>query len=326
MSRFVHRRSILSLAGTLLAAPVVVGRAFAWPDQPLRVVVPFTPAGGPDFIARFVAERLSPRLGQPVVVENLPGASGNIGSQQVARARPDGLTIMSSVNTLVMNASLYKNLPYDPVTDFSPLGLSAWGTLVLVAHPGQKPGTVAELVALAKDHSQSHTYASPGVGTPHHLAMALLETASGIELVHVPYKGSAGAVQDLLSGQVGFMFLPVHVAAPYIRAGKLNALAVGSAQRQPKLPDVPTLGESGLKGVDVDMWYGFFAPKGTPADVVDRLNREIVAVLEQPEARTAFEAQGLIPATSTPAALAEIVVRDRARWADIVARRGIQPE
>jgi tripartite-type tricarboxylate transporter receptor subunit TctC len=326
MRGVVRRRHVLSLAGGLAAAPVVLGRAFAWPDQSIRLVVPFTPAGGPDFIARFVAERLSPRLGQPVVVENVPGASGNIGSQQVARAKPDGLTLMSSVNTLVMNASLFRNLPYDPVADFAPLGLSAWGSLVLVAHPSQKPGTLAELLALAKGRSQTQTYASPGIGTPHHLAMALLETASGVEFLHVPYKGSAGAVQDLLSGQVGYMFLPVHVAAPHIRAGKLKALAVGSPQRLPQLPDVPTLDESGFKGVDVDMWYGFFAPKGTPADVVERLNREIVAILEAPEAKTAFEVQGLIPATSTPAALGEIAVRDRARWADIVARRGIQPE
>jgi tripartite-type tricarboxylate transporter receptor subunit TctC len=326
MKALMGRRHVLPLAAGALASTVVCRKAFAWPDQPIKLVVPFTPAGGPDFIARFVGERLSPRLGQPVVVENLPGASGNIGSQQVAHAKPDGLTLMSSVNTLVMNASLYKNLPYDPVADFAPLGLSAWGTLVLVAHPGQKPNTLAELIALAKDHSQSQTYASPGVGTPHHLAMALLETASGIELVHVPYKGSAGAVQDLLSGQVGYMFLPVHVAAPHIRAGKLKAIAVGSPERQAQLPDVPTLGESGMKGVDVDMWYGFFAPSATPADIVDRLNREIVGILEQPEAKAAFEKQGLIPATSTPAALKEIVVRDRARWADVVARRGIQPE
>ena len=326
MKDLVRRRHILSWAGGLAAAPVVFGRAFAWPEQPIRLVVPFTPAGGPDFIARFVAERLSAPLGQPVVVENVPGASGNIGSQQVARAKPDGQTLMSSVNTLVMNASLFRNLPYDPVADFAPLGLSAWGSLVLVAHPGQKPNTLAELIALAKEHSQTLTYASPGVGTPHHLAMALVETSSGIELLHAPYKGSAGAVQDLLSGQVGYMFLPAHVAAQYIRGGKLKAIAVGSPGRLPQLADVPTLGESGLKGVDVDMWYGFFAPKGTPSDVVERLNREIVAILESPEAKTAFEAQGLIPATSTPAVLGEIAVRDRARWADIVARRGIQPE
>jgi len=309
-----------------MGLPLAVRSALAGPDQPIRLVVPFTPAGGPDIIARFVAERLSPKLGQPVMVENIPGASGNIGSQQVARARPDGQTLMSSVNTLVMNASLYKNLPYDPVADFAPLGLTAWGSLVLVAHPSQEPNTLAELVAAAKAAPKTLTYGSPGVGTPHHLSMALMEIASGVVLVHVPYKGSAGAVQDLLGGQIGYMFLPVQVSAPHIRAGKLKAIATGSPERLPQFPDVPTLNESGLKGVDVDMWYGFFAPKGTPTDVVTRLNQEIVAILDSPEARTAFEAQGLIPATSTPAALAEIVVRDRARWADVVAKRGIQPE
>jgi len=318
----MRRRTLLSFLPGLLAA----GPAFAWPDQSIRLIVPFTPAGGPDFIARYVADRLGPRLGAVVVVENLPGASGNIGSQVVARAKPDGYTIMSSVNTLVMNASLFRNMPYDPVADFAPIGLTAWGTLVLVANPNQKPNTLAELIAAAKANPKSINYGSPGVGTPHHLAMALLETASGSEMVHVPYKGSAGAVQDILSGQIAYMFLPVHVAATYIAAGKLKALAVGSPKRQAKLPDVPTLAEAGLKGVDVDMWYGFFAPKGTPADIIDRLNREIVAILSASEAKAAFEAQGLIPATSTPAQLGEIVARDRRRWADVVAKRGIQPE
>jgi tripartite-type tricarboxylate transporter receptor subunit TctC len=233
---------------------------------------------------------------------------------------------MSSVNTLVMNASLYKNLPYDPVADFAPLTLSAWGSLVLVANPGQKPSTLGELIALARAEPRTLTYGSPGIGTPHHLSMALVETAAGIELVHVPYKGTAGAVQDLLGGQIGYMFLPVHVAAQHVRAGKLKAIAAGSPERLPALPEVPTLGESGLKGVDVDMWYGFFAPKGTPKEIVDRLNREIASILDAPDAKAVFEAQGLIPATSTPHALGEIVTRDRTRWADVVAKRGIQPE
>jgi tripartite-type tricarboxylate transporter receptor subunit TctC len=196
---------------------------------------------------------------------------------------------------------------------------------VLVANPAQKPNTLAEFIAAAKAAPKTINYGSPGVGTPHHLAMALVETIAGIELMHVPYKGAAGALQDILGGQIGYMFLPVHVAAPYIGNGRLKALAVGSPQRAPLLPDVPTLGEAGLEGVDVDMWYGFFAPSGTPADIVDRLNRDIVAVLGAPEAKTAFEVQGLIPATSTPMALAEIVARDRDRWADVVARRGIKP-
>jgi tripartite-type tricarboxylate transporter receptor subunit TctC len=288
----MRRRQFLPVIAGFAVAPLAFKTAFAWPDQPIKLVVPFTPGTGPDIIARFVAERLSPRLGQPVVVENVAGASGNIGSQQVARAKPDGQTLMSSVNTLVMNASLYKNLPYDPVADFAPLGLTAWGSLVLVAHPGQRPNTLGELVAAAKAAPKTLTYGSPGVGTPHHLSM----------------------------------FLPVHVSAQHIRAGKLKAIAAGSPERLPQLPDVPTLGESGLKGVDVDMWYGFFAPKGTPTEIVARLNQEVAAILNSPEAKSVFEAQGLSPATSTPAALGEIVVRDRARWADVVAKRGIQPE
>jgi len=316
------RRSILTFLGSLLAAP----RVFAWPDQPMKIVVPFTPGTGPDIIARFVAERLSPRVGQPVVVDNVAGASGNIGSQQVARAKPDGTTLMSSVNTLVMNASLYKNLPYDPVADFAPVSLTAWGSLVLVANPNQPPTTLAEFIALAKARPRALNYGSPGVGTPHHLSMALVETDAGIELTHVPYRGSAGAVQDLLGGQIGYMFLPVHVSAQYIRAGKLKALAVGSPKRLPQLPDTPTLIEQGLKGADVDMWYGLFVPKGTPADTIARLNRETAAILDAPDAHKVFEAQGLVPTTSTPAELQDIVVRDKARWAGIVAKRGIAAE
>ena len=317
------RRQILPL----LALPLAWKSAFAaWPDQPVKLVVPFTPGTGPDIIARFVAERLSAKIGQPVIVDNVAGASGNIGSQQVARAKPDGNTLMSSVNTLVMNASLYKNLPYDPVADFVPLGLTAWGSLVLVANPGQKPNTLSELIAAAKAAPKTLTYGSPGVGTPHHLSMALVETAAGIEMVHVPYKGTAGAVQDLLGGQIGYMFLPVHVSAQHIRAGKLKAIAAGSPHRLPQLPEVPTLAQAGLESVDVDMWYALFAPKGTPADIVERLNREIAAILDAPEAKAIFEAQGLVPMTSTPAAMAGIVARDRARWADVVAKRGIVPE
>ena len=181
-------------------------------------------------------------------------------------------------------------------------------------------------MALAKAQPRTLNYGSPGVGTPHHLSMALVETEAGIELTHVPYKGSAGAVQDLLGGQIGYMFLPVHVSAQYIRAGKLKALAVGSPKRLPQLPDTPTLIEQGLTGADVDMWYGLFAPRATPAEVIERLNRETAAILDAADARQVFEAQGLIPATSTPAALGEIVVRDKARWAKVVAKRGIAAE
>jgi tripartite-type tricarboxylate transporter receptor subunit TctC len=320
----MRRRLIAIVLASLWLWPFAVGIAFAWPDQPIRLIVPYTPAGGPDMIARFVGDRLAARLGQPVVVENLPGASGNIGSQLVARARPGGNTIMSQVNTLVMNPSLYKNLAYDPVTDFAPIGLTAWGSLVLVAHPSQAPSTLAECIAAARAAPRTIYYGSPGVGTPHHLSMALVETE--IELVHVPYKGSAGAVQDLLGGQIPYMFLPVHVAATYIKSGKLKALAVGSAKRHPLLPDVPTLIEQGLKGADVDMWYGLFAPKDTPPEIVARLDKELAGILDSDEARETSGKQGLTPATSSPAELGEIVKRDRDRWAEIIAKRGIKPE
>jgi tripartite-type tricarboxylate transporter receptor subunit TctC len=316
------RRSLLALPALLVAKPAFA----AWPDQPVKLVVPFTPGTGPDIIARFLGERLTATLGQPVVVDNVTGASGNIGTAQVARAKPDGYTLMSSVNTLVMNASLFKNLPYDPVADFQPITLTAWGSLVLVAHPSQAPNSVAELVAAAKARPRALAYGSPGIGTPHHLSMALVETTTGIELLHVPYRGTAGAVQDLLGGQIGYMFLPVHVSAQHIRAGRLKALAAGSPQRLPQLPELPTLAEQGLAGIDVDMWYGLFAPRGTPADLVERLNREVASILAAPEARVTFEAQGLVPTSSTPAELATIVARDRTRWAEVVAKRGIVPE
>jgi tripartite-type tricarboxylate transporter receptor subunit TctC len=323
----MRRRFFLPACAALLASSLVTsGAASAWPDQPIRLIVPYTPAGGPDMIARFVSERLAARLGQPVVVENLPGASGNIGSQAVARAKPDGNTIMSQVNTLVMNPSLYKNLPYDPVADFAPIGLTAWGSLVLVAHPSQAPNSLADFIAAAKAAPRKINYGSPGVGTPHHLSMALVETETGIELVHIPYKGSAGAVQDLLGGQIPYMFLPVHVAATYIKSGKLKALAIGSPRRHPLLPEVPTLIEQGLKDADVDMWYGLFAPKDTPEEIVARLDKELVGILDSDEAREAFGKQGLTPATSTSAELAVIVQRDRERWADVIAKRGIKAE
>ena len=240
----MRRRQILASTAALLTAPLTFRAGFAWPDQPVKLVVPFTP----------------------------------------------------------------------------------WGSLVLVAHPGQKPGTLAELIAAAKASPKTLTYGSPGVGTPHHLSMALVEQAAGIELLHVPYKGTAGAVQDLLGGQIGYMFLPVHVSAQHIRAGKLKAIAAGSPKRLAQLPDVPTLIEAGLVGADVDMWYGLFAPKDTPAEIVERLNKEVAAILGSPEAKSVFEAQGLSPSASTPAALGEIVVKDKKRWADVVQSRGIKPE
>lgn len=315
-------RSFLLSATVLLAS-----QAHAWPDQPLTLVVPYTPGTGIDLIARQLSAQLPKTLGQPVIVDNVPGASGNIGSERVARAKPDGYTLMVQVNTLVMNKSLYKSLAYDPVADFTPVALTSWGSLLLVTNPTvQKAKTLADMVAEAKAAPGKLTYATPGVGTPHHMSMALLAQSRGIDLLHVPYKGTAGAVTDLLGGRIDFMFLPVHVALQHIQAGKLRALATGSPRRLPQLPDVPTLAEAGAKVDNVDMWYGVLAPKGTSPDVVRRLNREIAAVLKQPEVAKAFESQGMVPATATPDEFGALIKKDAARWAEVVRRGNITAE
>jgi tripartite-type tricarboxylate transporter receptor subunit TctC len=313
------------LTALLLAAGAAAAQA--WPDQAITLVVPYTPGTGIDLIARQLSARLPAALGQPVVVDNVAGASGNIGSEKVARAKPDGHTLLVQVNTLVMNKSLYKSLAYDPVNDFTPVSLTSWGTLLLVTNPNvQKTTTVAQLVSAAKASPGKFTYATPGVGTPHHLSMALLMQSTGTEMLHVPYKGTAGAVTDLLGGRIDYMFLPVHVALQHIQAGKLRAIATGSDKRLPQLPNVPTLAEAGIQGGNVDMWYGVLAPKGTPAPVVARLNKEIGAILKQPEVATAFEAQGMVPASSTPAEFKDLIAKDAQRWAAVVQRGNITAE
>jgi tripartite-type tricarboxylate transporter receptor subunit TctC len=319
-------RPLTKILGTLLLAASAAA-AHAWPDQPITLVVPYTPGTGIDLIARQLSARLPAILGQPVVVDNVAGASGNIGSEKVARAKPDGYTLLVQVNTLVMNKSLYKSLAYDPVNDFTPVSLTSWGTLLLVTNPNvQKTTSVAQVVAAARANPGKFTYATPGVGTPHHLSMALLLQSTGTEMLHVPYKGTAGAVTDLLGGRIDYMFLPVHVALQHIQAGKLKAIATGSDKRLTQLPEVPTLAEAGIQGGNVDMWYGVLAPKGTPSAVVARLNKEIAAVLKQPEVAAAFEAQGMVPAASTPADFGKLIDKDAARWATVVSRGGITAE
>jgi tripartite-type tricarboxylate transporter receptor subunit TctC len=319
-------RTLIRTLGALLLATGAAA-AQAWPDQPITLVVPYTPGTGIDLVARELSARLPALLGQPVIVENVPGASGNIGSEKVARARPDGYTLMVQVNTLVMNKSLYKTLSYDPVADFAPVALTSWGTLLLVTNPSvQKATTVSQMVEAAKAAPGKLSYATPGVGTPHHLSMALLLQATGANMLHVPYKGTAGAVTDMLGGRIDYMFLPVHVALQQIQAGKLRAIATGSEKRVPQLPDVPTLAEEGVKIGNLDMWYGVLAPKGTPPEVIARLNKEIAAVLKQPQVATAFEAQGMVPASSTPQAVGALIEKDARRWAEVVQRGGISAE
>jgi tripartite-type tricarboxylate transporter receptor subunit TctC len=293
---------------------------------PLKLIVPFTPGTGIDIVARTVGPRLSQRLGRPVVVENRAGASGNIGTEAVVRAPADGNTLLVSVNTLVMNKGLYPQLPFDPVKDLVPVSLTSWGQLLLVANPSTGFKTAADLVAAAKARPGRLNYASPGVGTPHHMSMELFKQAAGVYLTHIPYRGTAQAVTDLLGGQVEAMFLPIHVALPHIKTGKLLALGIGSDKRHPLLPDLPTIREARAGDVNVDMWYGIFAPPGTPADQVARLNQELREILAAPEVRTAFQSQGMDPATSSPEEFRRLVTRDADRWAGLIRTANIKAD
>ncbi|OYU42163.1 MAG: Twin-arginine translocation pathway signal, partial [Burkholderiales bacterium PBB4] len=238
-----------------------------------------------------------------------------------------GHTLLVQVNTLVMNKSLYKSLSYDPINDFAPVAQTSWGTLLLVTNPSvQKAISVSDVVSAAKSKPGQLTYATPGVGTPHHLSMALFLQRSSADMLHVPYKGTAGAVTDLLGGRIDYMFLPAHVALQHVQSGKLKAIATGSAARLPQLPNVPTLAEAGVTAGNIDMWYGVLAPKGTPADVIARLNQEITKILKQPDFDKAFETQGMVPATSSAADFGALIARDAQRWADVVKKGNITAE
>ncbi len=289
----------------------------------LRLIVPFTPGTGIDLIARTVGPKLSERLGRPVVVENRVGASGNIGTEAVVRAAPNGSTLLVSVNTLVMNRSLFPGLPFDPVKDLMPVSLTSWGQLLLVTHPRTGYKTAVDLLADARRRPGAINYASPGVGTPHHLSMELFKSTAGVFVTHIPYRGSAPAVTDLLGGQVDLMFLPIHVALPHVRSGRLIALGIGSEKRHSLLPDVPTLAQARAGNVNVDMWYGIFAPPGSAPEFVARINRELKDILAAPEVRLAFEAQGMDPANSSPEEFRRLVEQDAQRWAQLIKARNI---
>jgi tripartite-type tricarboxylate transporter receptor subunit TctC len=330
MPSTIRRRAAflaLGLMFTLAAgAQTPAAPASAAGQAPLRLIVPFTPGTGIDLIARTVGPKLGERLGRSVVVDNRAGASGNIGTEAVVRAAPNGSTLLVSVNTVVMSRSLFPKLSFDPVKDLVPVTLTSKGQLLLVASPQTPYKSTAELIAAAKRRPGSINYASPGVGTPHHLAMELFKSITGTYLTHIPYRGTAPAMTDLLGGQIEIGFMPIHVALPHVKAGKLVALGVGSDVRHPLLPQVPTLAESGAGKVDVSMWYGIFAPPGTAPEYVARLNRELKDILALPEVRTAFETQGMDPVTSSPEEFRRLVEQDADRWAQLIKAQNIRPE
>lgn len=313
----MNPKNLFRLALLQIALAFSLAAHAQYPNRPIKVVVPFTPGTGIDILARVFAQKLQERTRNPVVVENRPGASGNIGTEAVAKAPADGYTLLMTATTIVQSAVLHKSVPYDPKS-LTPIGLAAIGNLSLVAHPALPARTVAELVALAKAQPGKLNYASPGNATPHHLAMELLKLHFGLQLVHVPYKGTAGAVTDILGGQVQLMFLPVHVALPHVLAGKLNMLASGGAQRSPATPNSPSLAEAGVRDIDVDIWFALLGPAGLPAEVVTLLNGELVAILRDPDTRAGLLKQGLSPQPGTPAELARLIETDLERWGRVV--------
>lgn len=319
------RRSILGLLA-MAVVPTAASTATVQSQQTVRLVVPFTAGTGPDLLARILGEELKQRWNQPVIVENKPGASGNIGTEAVARAAPDGHTLLVTVNTFVMNASLFRSLPFDPEKSFVPIIQVATGALALVVHPSLKVSTLSELIALAHRKPGEINYASPGRGTPQHLAMELLKLTMNINLAHVPYSGSAGAVRDLAGGHVSAMFLPVHTALPLAESGQISILAVGSRTRAPRAPDVPTLAELGVTDFDVDWWCGVLAPSGTPQDIVDRYNAVFNEILAQQSVRELLDKQGLTASGGPPEQFAALIAKDRPRWARVIRDAEIGPE
>jgi tripartite-type tricarboxylate transporter receptor subunit TctC len=323
-----RRRLVVTLAaGTLAAAPI--GRAVAqsgWPGKPVRIVVPFTPGTGMDILARTLAPHFQSAWGQAIVVENRPGASGNVGANAVAKAAPDGLTLLMGVNTLVINPALYDNMGYDPLKDLAPIGLCATGSFLLVASAASKLRSVDELVREARAHPGKLDYASPGIATPHHMAMELFKLEAKVSITHIPFSGTAGAVNAVLSGDVPLMFLPVHVAMAQVKGGRLVVLAAAGGRRSALAPDVPTLAELGYPGVLAELWYGMLAPAATPREIVARVHDDMTKALALAEVTSALAAQGMEVAPSSPEEMAALMRRDAARWAAVVKQQGIKAQ
>jgi tripartite-type tricarboxylate transporter receptor subunit TctC len=296
------------------------------PGRTITIVVPFTPVTGPDILARVLGEEIQRRWGQPVVVENKPGASGNIGTQVVARSVPDGHTLLLTTSPFTQNVSLFKNVPYDPVTDFAPIVRLTDAFMALAVHPSVSATTVQELVAYLKARPGKLDYASPGRGTPHHLSMELFKLATGTDMKHVAYRGSAPAVQDLVGGHVSAMFIPVHVGLPLAKDNRIRVLAVANKTRVSVASDVPTLPEQGITGVDVDFWLGMLAPAGTAPETIARYNGVLNDILRSPQIAEKLSAQGFVAVGGTSSDFADLIARDLAKWRRVVNEAGITPE
>lgn len=319
------KRGSTMLLGCCIAAAFSVttdssGAADSYPTKPVRIVVPFAAGGPNDFIARVIGQKLTETWGHPVIVDNRAGAGGNIGTQLVAKAPPDGYTLALVSTAFVVNPSLYSASGYDPFKDFEAVTLAAVSPVIIVAHPSFPARDVRELVQLAKQKPLN--YASPGTGTTGHLGGELFNTLAGTSMQHVPYKGAGPAVTDLLGGSIQLGFTAVPPAAPHIKAGRLKAIAVTTRSRTASLPDVPTVMEAGFPGYEVDNMYGVIAPRGTPRAIVARVNREIARIVQAPDVRERLTSQGFDPVGNTPDAFGKYLRSESAKWAKVVKQSG----
>ncbi|WP_431282584.1 tripartite tricarboxylate transporter substrate binding protein [Humitalea sp. 24SJ18S-53] len=322
----VSRRGLLASAALVAAAAPAWGQA-AWPTRPIRMIVPGTGGGGMDVIARVIADRVSALLGQPIVVENRAGAGGNIAVDAVAKAAPDGYTmLLGQTAHFAINPSLYARLPFDPIRDFIPVILLADAPNVVVVGATSPYHTLAQVVAAAKAAPDGLDLATPGNGTVSHLTGELFQQVAGIRFTHVPYRGAAAAVTDVIAGRVPVMMSSVPTALSHIREGLLRAVAVSAAKRSPVLPDVPTIGQAGYPGFDANTWYGFFLPAGTPAPIVQRLNAAANEALRAPGVADRVRQEGGDIVGGTPAAFAELVAADLAKWSRVVRESGARAE
>ena len=315
----------LALAAGALLPPLSAAQDY--PTRPIRIIVPFAPGGVADNSARVVADRLGQRLGQQVIVENRTGASGNIGSEMVAKAAPDGYTLLLGFDgTLVVNPNTFPKMPFDPVKDFAPVTKLGDATLILVAHPSVPANNIAELVAYSKTQPGGLAYGSSGTGGTPHLAGEMLKQRTGANLVHVGYKGGGQAIVDVVGGQIPLTYTAIATAQQYVKSGRLKGIGTSSAKRSTSLPEVPTFIESGVPGFVVDSWTGILAPAGTPRPVIDKLNREIAAVLAEPEVKARYEVLGIVPVGNSPEQFAEQIKADLAKYATVARQANIRIE
>ncbi len=315
---------LIASSGLMAAGPATA--ADVYPSKTIRLVVPFAPGGGSDIVARLLSPKMTEALGQTVVVDNRAGASANLGAAVVAKAAPDGYTLLLANANYTINPSLFKSLPFDPVREFAPVALLANVTNVLAIHPSIPAKSVKELISFAKAHPGQLNFASPGNGTSSHLAGELFRQVAKIEVVHIPYKGATPAITDLIAGQVSFTMASVLSVLPYAKQGRLRMLAVTTAKRSGALPDIPTISEAGLPGFEVSNWYGILATGGTPRPAVDRLNSELARIARVPDLAEKLAAQGADPATGTPEEFERFIQAELKKWSAVVRSAGINPE